>query len=170
MTKNIFITGPPGIGKTGVIKHLVKDLAPLIMRGFVREEIIENNICKGFRIVTLDMQDQVLGHVYIEGPYRVAGFGVNVEGFENLVLPQLKIARNVDLFIIDEIGQMECISKKFCSQIEQIMNSSIPLIATLSGSGILDLLQLHKRKDMAILQVTRKNRDYIWKNILLELE
>ena len=170
MTKNVFITGPPGIGKTTVIKRLLKDLTPLIVKGFFKEEIIENNVCKGFRIVTLDFQDQILAHVFIEGPHRVAGFGINVEGFENLVLPQLKITKEVDLFVIDEIGPMECVSLKFCEQIKQIMNSSIPLIAALVGSEIPGIPKLKNRKDVALLQVNQKNKEYLWKNVLLELE
>jgi nucleoside-triphosphatase len=170
MTKNVFITGPPGIGKTAVIRRLLKDLTPLIVRGFFKEEIIENNVCKGFRIVTLDFQDQILGHVFIEGPHRVSGFGINVEGFENLVLPQLTISKEVDLFVLDAIGPMECISQKFCEQVKKIMNSSIPMIATLVGSETPGTLRLSSRKDVAILQVNHKNKEYIWKNILLELE
>ena len=170
MTKNIFITGPPGIGKTSLIKRLIKDLGPLIVRGFFIEEIIENNVCKGFRVVTMELRDQILGHVYIEGPHRMAGFGINVEGFEKLVLPQLKIAQEVDLYIIDEIGRMECLSGKFCEQVKQIMNSPIPLIATLAGSEIPDMFHLKNRKDVSVLQVTQKNKEHLWKNVLLELE
>ena len=170
MTKNIFITGPPGIGKTSLIKHLIKDLGPLIVRGFFKEEIVENDVCKGFRVVTLELRDQILGHVYIEGPHRLAGYGINVEGFEKLVLPELKIAREVDLFLIDEIGRMECLSTKFCEQVKQIMNSPIPLIATLAGSEIPELFSLKNRHDVALLQLTQKNKDYLWKNVLLELE
>jgi nucleoside-triphosphatase len=108
--------------------------------------------------------------MYIEGPHRIAGFGINIEGFENLVLPQLKIAKEVDLFIIDEIGKMECLSRKFCEQVKQIMNSPIPLIATLAGSEIPNIFRLKNRKDVSVLQITQKNKDYLWKNVLLELE
>jgi len=170
MTKNVFITGPPGIGKTSLIKRLLKDLRPLIVRGFFKEEIIENSVCKGFRVVTLELKDQILGHVYIEGPHRLSGFGVNIEGFEKLVLPQLKIAREVDLFVIDEISRMECLSGKFCEQVRQIMNSPIPLIATLAGSEIPEMFDLKNRKDVAVLQVTQKNKEDLWKNVLLQLE
>jgi nucleoside-triphosphatase len=170
MNKNIFLTGPPGIGKTSIIKRLIKDLTPLIVRGFYKEEIIENNVCKGFRIVTFELHDQILGHLYIEGPHRVGGFGVNIEGFENLVLPQLKITQYVDLFIIDELGQMECLSRKFCEQVKQIINSPVPLIATLAGSEIQNMFRLKSRKDVSLLRVTHRNKNNLWKNVLLELE
>jgi len=170
MSKNIFLTGPPGIGKTSIIKRIIKDLTPLIIHGFYREEIIENNICKGFRIITLELHDQILGHIYIEGPHRVEGYGVNIEGFEKLVLPQLKITKGVDLFIIDEIGRMECLSRKFCEQVKQIINSPIPLIATMAGSEIPEIFRLKQRKDVSILQVTNNNKDYLWKNVFLELD
>ena len=169
MPKNVFITGPLGVGKTTIIKHLIKDLKPLIIRGFYKERIIDNQICKGFRIITLDFREQVLAHIHFEGPDRIGEYGINIEGFENLVLPELETIDNVELFIIDEISDMECLSKKFCKKVLQILESDIPMIATLSLSEIPEIGNFRNRKDVSLLKVTHKNRDSLWKKILLEI-
>jgi nucleoside-triphosphatase THEP1 len=49
------------------------------------------------------------------------------------------------------------------------MNSKIPLIATLASHEVLDILKIKDRKDVSILNMTHKNRDSIWKSVLLEI-
>ncbi len=169
MPKNVMLTGPPGVGKTSIIKRLLKDLNALIVHGFYKESIIENNICKGFRIITTDFREQILAHHYIVGPNRVGEYGVNVEGFEKLVLPVLTLNRGTELFLIDEIGRMECLSNLFCQQITRILDSDYPLIATLSTGSIPAIPELKERSDVVFIQVTYRNRNSLWKNVLLEL-
>jgi len=64
---------------------------------------------------------------------------------------------------------MECTSSQFSHMIVKIMNSKIPLIATLSSHDVLDTLKINDREDIAILNMTHKNRDTIWKNVMVEL-
>jgi len=169
MPNNVFLTGAPNIGKTTVIKHLLHDLKPLLVHGFYKEAIYENNICKGYRIITIDRREQILAHVYFESPFRIDQFGVNIEGFEKFILPELDLNRQTELFIIDEIGRMECLSALFCQQIKKIMQSPIPLIASIAGGVIHQLPIIKKNKGVTLLQVTQKNRDAIWKNILVQI-
>ncbi len=169
MPKNVILTGPPGVGKTRIVKHLLKDLNALIVHGFYKESIIENNVCKGFRIITTDLREQILAHHYIVGPNRIGEFGINVEGFEKLVLPELTLNRGTELFIVDEIGEMECLSKSFCNQITNILDSDYPVIATLAHGAIPSMPEIKKRSDVVLIQVTNRNRESLWKNILLEL-
>ena len=169
MPNNIIIKGPSGIGKTTLIKRLLKDLTPLLVRGFYKEPIIEYNILKGFRIITLDLKWQILAHNDIEGPDRINDTGVNVAGFEQLVLPHLSLFAGTELFIIDEIGRMECLSFKFCQQIKKIFDSNIPLIATVNNDQLSYIYDLVKPDDISIIPITKKNRNTLWKDILLKI-
>ena len=119
MPNNVVITGAPGIGKTTLIKHLIRDLAPVIIRGFYKEAIFENNIIKGYRLVTTELHEQILAHVYFEGPEKIENFGVNIDGLNKLVDSELNLNSRAELFIIDEIGRMECLSEHFCRQIRE---------------------------------------------------
>lgn len=170
MAKNVFITGIPGVGKTTLLKKLAHDLSMLVIKGFYKEKLVEDDSIRGYRVVSFENQAQILAHVFIEGPNKMDGFGVNVEGFEKFILPQIKNHKIVDLFIFDEIGKMECISTIFCKELEKILDSKIPVIATYSHHSSLRYKELKKRKDTIFLQMTSKNRDDIWKQVLLAIE
>lgn len=170
MAKNVFITGIPGVGKTTLLKKLAHDLSMLVIKGFYKEKIIEDDLIRGYRVVSFDYHDQILAHLFIEGPNKSDGFGVNLEGFEKFILPQMEKINLVDLFIFDEIGKMECMSGLFCKKLEEILAAPIPVIATYSHHSAFDLKKLKKRKDSTFLQMTTKNRDNIWKEVLLAIE
>jgi nucleoside-triphosphatase len=169
MAKNVFIAGAPGIGKTSLISRLYRDLTPLFIRGFYKEPIQEYKILKGYRLATFDFQELILAHVHIVGPDRMGEFGLNLDGFSKLISKQLSPDPKVELFLVDEIGLMECESKKFRQMILKIVDSPIPLIATLASHDVLDILKLKERDDISILNMTYKNRDVIWKNVMVEL-
>jgi len=169
MAKNVFIAGAPGIGKTTLVSRLHRDLASLLIRGFYKEAIQEYQILKGYRIATFDYQELILAHVHIVGPDRMGEFGINLDGFNKLITQQLMPDSKVELFLIDEIGLMECASLQFHHMIQKILNSQIPLIATIASREVLDILKLKDRKDISMLNMTYNNRDSIWKNVMVEI-
>ena len=169
MAQNVFIAGAPGIGKTSLISRLHRDLTPLFIRGFYKEAIHEYQILKGYRLATFDFQELILAHIHIVGPNRIGEFGFNLDGFNELVSHQLTPDPKVELFLVDEIGTMECTSPQFRHMILKVMNSKIPLIATLASYNVLDILKIKDRKDISILNMTYKNRDSIWKSVLVEI-
>jgi nucleoside-triphosphatase len=169
MAQNVFITGVPGIGKTSLISRLHRDLSPLVIRGFYKKAIYEYQILKGYRLATFDFQELVLAHIHIIGPDRFNDFGLNLDGFEKLITNQLTPDPNVELFLIDEIGMIECTSPQFRQRILNVIDSKIPLIATLESFNVLDILQIKDRNNIAVLNMTHKNRDSIWKSVLVEI-
>jgi len=169
MAKNVLITGAPGIGKTSLISRLHHDLAPLYIRGFYKEAIYEYQILKGYRLATFDFKDLILAHIHIVGPDRIGELGLNLDGFNALLSQQLSPDPKVELFLIDEISMMECKSLQFRDMILNIINSNIPLIATIASHDVLDILNIKEREDISILNMNHKNRDSIWKSVLVEI-
>ena len=111
--KNILITGSPGIGKTTLVKRLFEKLAVLNPVGFYTEEIREGGIRRGFRLVSHDGREGILSHVDIRSPFKVGKYRVDVSGFDRF-LDTLSISKSDSgLVILDEIGKMECFSRKF---------------------------------------------------------
>ena len=161
MPNNILIIGSPRIGKTTLVKRLLKDLTPLVVRGFYKESIIENNILKGYSIITLDLKWQILAHIDIEGPDRIEDIGVNVDGFEQLVLPHLSLFTGTELFIIDEIGKMECFSQLFITRVRSLLDSPTPVLATVAQKGAGFISEVKSRSDVALIQITVENRDQL---------
>ncbi len=169
MPQNVFIAGAPGIGKTQLVYRLYRDLSPLLIRGFHKEAIHENEVLKGFRISTFNFEDLILAHVHIEGPDRYRNFGLNLDGFGKIVSTQLDTSGHVELFLIDEVGSMECTSEEFRLKFIEILDSDIPVIATLASIDILGVLKIKNRKDISLLKMTHNNRDSMWKNVLVEI-
>jgi nucleoside-triphosphatase len=95
---------------------------------------------------------------------------VDVAGFEQL-LDELDL-RHVQsrLLIIDEIGKMECLSRRFTDDITALLNQPKMFIATiaLKGEGVTS--QVKNRPDVRLVTVTRENRDRLMSDLSTELE
>jgi nucleoside-triphosphatase len=74
------------------------------------------------------------------------------------------------LIIIDEIGKMECFSDQFKKIMEEILNSEKWVIATVAfkGSGL--ITEVRERKDVQLFEITKKNRDSLFSEILKKVE
>ncbi len=137
----ILLTGIPGCGKTTAVAKIVAGLKDANPAGFYTEEIRQNNTRKGFRWATLAGDTGILAHVDIKGPFKVGRYGVDVAGFEKSVLPALDPeATDADLFVIDEIGKMECFSQKFVAAVRRLLASDTSVLATVArkGAGFID--------------------------------
>lgn len=162
MPVNIFLSGPPGIGKTTAIKRVVEELAGLWLVGFTTDEVRVGGRRRGFKIITLDGREGVLADVGIRSPWRVGRYGVDVEGFERLVCPLLeREADEADAVVIDEVGKMECLSERFCRAAERLADAPIPMVATIGARGGGLIAGLKRRSDARLLTLTHANRDEV---------
>ncbi len=117
MESVFLLTGRPGIGKTTVIRKTLL-LIPLKAGGFYTEEIRQNGIRKGFRLITLDQRSTIISHIEFPGPYRVGKYGINVQNLDSIGVTALQNAISTDeLIVIDEIGKMELFSATFRSAV-----------------------------------------------------
>jgi len=132
----ILLTGLPGCGKTTAVMQIIANLNPKKVAGFYTQEIRQNNVRKGFRWARLDGSDGILAHIDIKGPFKVGKYGVDVAGFEKDVVPVFETERaDVELFVIDEIGRMECLSKKFIAAVRRLFTSDKSVLATVAQKG-----------------------------------
>jgi nucleoside-triphosphatase len=170
-TPHILISGLPGVGKTTLIRKLVKHLAEHNPAGFYTEEIRDaQGTREGFRLVTLCGRQLVLSHIRHPGPYRVSRYGVDVHGFEQLLAElDLRHAQS-RLIMIDEIGKMECFSRKFEEEVTRLMDAPNVLVATVALKGEGFIRQVKNRPDCRLVTVTRENRDSLVNNLLSEVQ
>ncbi|NGZ97220.1 MAG: hypothetical protein CV089_14065 [Nitrospira sp. WS110] len=171
MASHILITGLPGVGKTTLIRKLVERLTEYRPAGFYTEEIRnERGTREGFRLVTLCGRQLVLSHVRHPGPHRVSRYGVDVAGFERL-LEELDLRHSPSsLIIIDEIGKMECFSKRFVDVVTLLLDGSKTLVATIALKGEGFIRQVKRKPDCRVVTVTRENRDRLPDELTSELQ
>jgi nucleoside-triphosphatase len=155
----LFLTGNPGVGKTTLICAITERLEGIMCVGFYTEEKRQSGQRTGFRVVTLDGQEGTLASLGRQKP-TVGKYSIHVEKFEKLVLRYLDpVTTSADLYVIDEIGKMELLSRQFKIRITELLAEPTNLLATISkkGNGFID--QIKRRSDIEIVEVTRKNRD-----------
>ena len=153
------LTGLPGCGKTTVIMNLADILKTRKIAGFYTQEIRIKGQRTGFSLQTLSGTKSILSSINLKRGPRVGKYRVDVDGFEQIVLSELSLKREADLYLIDEIGKMECFSGKFIDAVNQILNSNIPLVATVAQKGSGFIKQIKERKDVELIKVTAENRD-----------
>jgi nucleoside-triphosphatase len=170
-TSHILISGLPGVGKTTLLRKLAKHLVEYHPAGFYTEEIQDaQGAREGFRLVTLCGRQLVLSHIRHSGPYRVSRYGVDISGFEQLLAElDLRHAQS-RLIMIDEIGKMECFSRRFTDDVTALLNSPKMLIATIALKGDGFIHQVKNRPACRLVMVTRENRDQLMSELLIEIE
>ena len=160
--KNILITASPGTGKTTCIRKVAALLRPHPLAGFFTAEIRRDGKRVGFEMITFDGKRRVLASVDLKGSRRVGNYVVDVRGFERTAVDVLgRDHPRETVFIIDEIGKMECMSARFRELVEQILDGKHRVLAAVArkGSGFID--RTLARPDVTVVEVTRRNREKI---------
>ncbi len=159
MGKTILLTGRPRVGKTTIIKEVVKRLAGRA-GGFYTEEIRERGRRQGFRIVTLDGQEGILAHVNVRSRYRVSKYGVDLASLERVGVTAIQQAIAVsDCVVIDEIGKMELFSVAFKEAVLAAVESDKLVLGTiiLGSHPWADAIKSHPQVNL--IKITEANRD-----------
>lgn len=163
----LFLTGPPGIGKTTLMKKVASALAGRRIRGFLTEEILSaTGVRQGFRIESLAGERAVLAHLSIRSPIRVGRYGVDIAALDRIVQASLRIDENAEAYLVDEIGKMECCSPRFVEAIAALLDARRPLAATIALSDRGPIAALKARPDVEIWTVSRENRNDLPERIL----
>ena len=156
----ILLTGLPGCGKTTAIMKIIASLDCDKVAGFYTQEIRENSTRRGFRWKRLDGATGILAHVDINGRFKVGKYGVDVIDFERAVVPILDVKQtDIELFVIDEIGKMECFSEKFVAATRKIFASDKSVLATVSRKGAGLISEIKNYPGAQLFKLTRENRD-----------
>ncbi|XP_002095380.2 cancer-related nucleoside-triphosphatase isoform X1 [Drosophila yakuba] len=168
----VIITGPPGVGKTTLVHKICLALRDKgrILQGFYTEEVRGEGISQriGFDVVTLSGKRGILSR---ENPGdqlrrpKVGKYSVFVRDFESLALPLLGIEDSQpepDLLVVDEVGKMELLSKRFELAMADLLKEKRTLLVTIPERSTVDLVeQLRKSAGSNIYQVTRSNRNIL---------
>ena len=122
----------------------------------------ENGERVGFTITTFsDNRTALFAHTnFTNKAAKVGKYHVDVETFEKNALKEL--GSDSKIFLIDEIGKMECFSKEFVTRVQEIVDDqNLFLIGTitLSNDGIFG--KIKSNPNVEVIQVTTANRNKI---------
>jgi nucleoside-triphosphatase len=155
----LLITGSPGVGKTTALRRVCDALQGWSLRGFWTEEVRVSGVRQGFRLVTFDGEERIIADVRRSGPPCVGKYGVDVAAIDRVVRRVLVPDPSVRLFVVDEIGRMECLSQVFVDAVRTLLARAQPLLATvaLRGEGLIEEVKRDPRA--RLMHLTRENRD-----------
>src|SRR5687767_13015208 len=114
---------------------------------------------RGFRLVPFHGAPVVIAHVELAKTHRVGKYGVDVAAIDAAVEAALAARRGTTRYLVDEIGKMECLSERFVSLTRDLLESSLPVIATVAKRGGGFIAEVKRRKDCELWTLTRANRD-----------
>jgi nucleoside-triphosphatase len=167
--KNILLTGPPGAGKTSMIKKLSEIFKEFNASGFYTVEIMEDGVQKGSEVISLYGENRVLCHTNLKSKHSVGKFKVDVKGFEDLLESIFSREKKKGIFFIDEVGKTECVSKKFNKLILELFDLDKPVIATVSDKGTGLISEIKKRDDVEVFEINPDNRELMLKVLTMEI-
>ena len=73
------------------------------------------------------------------------------------------------LIVVDEIGKMECLSRRFCDAVREALGAPIPVLGTIARQGGGFIAEVRRRADVRIVEVTPRNRDELPRTIAATL-
>ncbi|XP_072772133.1 cancer-related nucleoside-triphosphatase isoform X1 [Nerophis lumbriciformis] len=165
MFKHVFLTGPPGVGKTTLVQKACDALVSSghSLEGFYTEEVRQGGQRTGFDVVTvrgerghLSRIRDVTGASHGRPVYTVGQYVVDLASFESLALPLFKKVRlnggeNKTVFVLDEIGKMELFSQPFIRAVRQTLDCS--------SCTILGTIPIPKGKPLGLVEEVRIRSD-----------
>jgi nucleoside-triphosphatase len=87
----------------------------------------------------------------------VGRYGVAQEDLERIAIPTLRAP--ADVVVVDELGTMELTSAAFRAAVIAVLERPVALVATVHARRAPFTDQLKGRPSVAVLQLTRSNRD-----------
>ena len=125
-------------------------------RGFYTEEIREDGERRGFRLVRFDGTAHIIAHVDFPKRHRVGKYGVDVPVLDEAA-QLLRPDPHARVYLVDEIGKMECLSDRFMSAIRVLISGYTPMVATVGAYGGGFIAEVKRRPECELWEVTHAN-------------
>jgi len=148
----LLLTGRPGVGKTTVLRRVAGSHRA---SGFLTEELRRQGRRVGFRIAPFGGPPRVMAHVDFGEP-RVGRYGVDVAAIDEVAERALRPGS--DLYLVDEIGKMECLSETFVRRMSALLDAE-RVVATIALEGRGFIATARRHPDAELHEVTTENRD-----------
>jgi nucleoside-triphosphatase len=166
MARILLLTGAPGVGKTTLVARVLAALGERHVGGFTTGEVREGGHRVGFRIVPHCGSERIMAHVERRGSPRVGRYGVDVKAIDEVVRESLALDPQVEVYLVDEIGKMECYSQEFVLRMRALFTSEKTIVATIGRSSGGFIAAARGRPDAEVWEVTASNREALVERVL----
>lgn len=142
------------------MRRIAEGLSGLAVSGFLTEEMRAGGRRRGFRLVAFDGARATMADVDLQSPHRVGRYRVDVRAIDEfaarVLAPEL-----ANIFLVDEIGKMECFSPRFVDAMTALLDASHPVVATIAARGGGFIAEVKQRPDVELWEVTHASRDHV---------
>ncbi|OGS20947.1 MAG: hypothetical protein A2252_04450 [Elusimicrobia bacterium RIFOXYA2_FULL_39_19] len=170
-SKNLFITGKPGAGKTTLIKDSVLPYVSEI-GGFYTEDILDENKKRlGFKLKTFSGSEGILASKGLKSKNKINKYGVDLQVLENIGVKEMRKTLNENkIVVIDEIGVIETLSPVFTEALLKCITAPNRLLATIRFGAQPFTDEVKAMSDTSLLVLDRENIVDIKKQVRAWLE
>lgn len=157
----LFLTGPPGCGKTTAIRRTLERLARPAAGFFTQEVRVPHGGGRlGFDVESLDGHRGPLARIGGDGP-RVGRYRVDVPSFDAIGVRALELALEQPgtVLVIDELGKMEFLSPRFLELLPRLLAAPNPLLGTILARPHPVADRVRRARGVEVIAVTAHNRD-----------
>jgi nucleoside-triphosphatase len=165
----LLLTGSPGAGKTTVLRRVAQRLPTTRLGGFFTQEIRSDGQRQGFRLIGFDGSERGLAHVGFRDAPHVSRYGVDVAALDGVADDRLAPRPGIGLYLVDEIGKMECLSPHFVAAVRRLLDAGDTVIATVARPGGGFIAEVKSRRNVELWEVTHSNREATPDRILVWL-
>ena len=155
----LWLTGAPGVGKTTVIARVAETFVDGRLGGFYTEEFREHGVRQGFRLESFRGGSVVMAHVRFTSRLRVGRYGVDVPAIDKLATAALAPDPRLKLYLVDEVGKMECMSTRFIDALRALLHRPTTVVGTIARSGGGAIAEFKQWPGSTLWEVTHENRD-----------
>lgn len=156
----LFLTAPPGVGKSTIIDTVVRQY-PGTTRGIVAREVLDDaGKRQGFTSFNAACESRQFMFRAAPGNGTVGDFSVDVQAIDEFVVPELRTALREDgLVYADEIGRAQAKSPAFLEALRELVRSDKPLLASIVYDDEPWSMEFKNNQNVCILEVNLHNRD-----------
>lgn len=170
MSRRIFLTGRPGVGKTSVLLRVIKRLKNQGLRvgGMISQEARRGATRVGFRLIDITSgRSGWLAHIHEESGPSVGKYRVNLHDLQHIGVTAIQSAiETADVVIVDEVGPMELYSAAFKEAVIRALQSSKILIGVLHQRARDPLISaIRATPQIHIVEVTLANRGQLHETV-----
>lgn len=167
MKQHLFLTGEKGVGKSTLLKKILKELSGSVGGFFTVRKIG----------VFPEMPDLATVHLLSAGTEEcpseknllfICGQSdaQTKERFELLGCQALQSANEVRWIVMDEVGPHEEQAQKFREAVLQILDGETPVLGVLQKADSIFLRKIAEHEKVCLVTVTKENRDQIARELI----